>query len=58
MEVLSLEPPSANKRTIWPVLLDVLHGVCFMAGFCVVVPVSLSYVSLLEHNIITEIAVD
>ena len=47
MPIPSLQPPSVNKRTVWPVLLAVLHGLSFIAGFCVVIPVSLSDVSTL-----------
>ena len=43
-----MDPPSANKRTIWPVVLVVLHGLCFVGGFCVAIPISLSYVGELN----------
>ena len=55
MAVLATDPPSANKRTIWPVVLVVLHGLCFVGGFCVAIPTSLSHVSGSDLSSIVQI---
>ena len=46
----SLEPPSALNRTIWPVVLAILHGLSFFAGFCVAIPISFSGVSIVNFT--------
>ena len=45
-ESLSFEPPTADNRTVSPIVLIVLHMICFIGGFCVAIPASSSTLSI------------
>ena len=48
---LSTDSPTEENRTIWPIVLTVLHLIGFIGGFFVAIPtsLSLSHVSIALH---------